>query len=130
MPDRPSHVEVVVRLDAGPDSDEEELDRVTEQLRRRMLELDVENAYRPSSEDAPEDTRGVDAGSMGLIVVNLLPVLPALYDIVQSVRAWLAHNPERSAALEIDGDRLEVSGITLEEQRELIRLWTDRHARG
>jgi len=130
MLDRPSHVEVRLHLDAGPDSDDTELDRNTEQLRRRLLELDVENAYRPAAGEAPEGAKAVDAATLGLIIVQLLPVLPALHDIVQAVRVWLSHNPERSAALEIDGDRIEVSGISLDEQRELIRLWTDRHARG
>jgi hypothetical protein len=130
MLDRPSNVEVLLRLDAGPDSDDEELDRHTEQLRRRLLELDVENAYRPAVSDAPEGARAIDAATMGLIVVQLLPVLPALHDIVQIVRVWLSQHPDRTATLEIDGDRIEVSGISMEEQRELIRIWTDRHARG
>ena len=128
MADRP-HAEVLLHLGAGADSDDAELDRATEQLRRRLLELDVEDAYRPGTGEVPEGARGVDAVTMGLIVVQLLPVLPALHDIVQAVRTWLNHNPQRTATLEIDGDRIEVSGITQEEQRELIRIWTDRHTR-
>jgi hypothetical protein len=127
MADRPP-VEVSLRVDVGDDSDDVELDRATEQLRRRLLELDVENAVRPGTGDAPEGARGMDAVTIGLIVVQLLPVVPALHDIVQVVRSWLSHNPERSATLEIDGDRIEVSGISQDEQRELIRLWADRHA--
>lgn len=132
MSERP-HIEVLLHLGAGAESDDTELDdieldRATEQLRRRLLELDVENAVRPSAGELPDGAKGIDVATAGFIVVQLLPVLPALHDIVQTVRTWLNHNPERTATLEIDGDRIEVSGITHEEQRELIKIWADRHA--
>lgn len=131
MLDRSSQVEVVLRLAGGPDTDDEELERGTEQLRRRLLELDVEDVRRPPrGVEAPEGTRAVDPITLGALVIQLAPAFASLYDVVQTVRAWLSHYPDRSASLEIDGDRIEVTGISLEDQRDLIRLWTDRHSRG
>jgi hypothetical protein len=130
MPDRSPCLEVTLRLDAGPDSDHEELDRLTGQLWRRLAELDVDEVRRPTIGPAPDGARGPDAATIGMLVVQLTPMLPTLRDVVQTVRAWLSHAPQRSAILEIDGDRIEVTGISLDDQRDLIRLWTDRHARG
>jgi hypothetical protein len=44
-----------LRIDLGvePDADAAELDEATQQLRRELLELDVENVERPSAGPAP-----------------------------------------------------------------------------
>jgi hypothetical protein len=85
---------------------------------------------RPAGEDVPDGARAVDAVVLGALVVQLAAAVPGLLDVVQTVRSWLSHHPDRTVALEIDGDRIEVRGASLEDQRELIRLWTDRHSRG
>jgi hypothetical protein len=60
--------------------------------------------------------------------VQLEPVLPTLHDVVQTVRAWLSQYPDRAAGLAIAGDRIDLSGAAVEEQRDLVRSWTDRHS--
>jgi hypothetical protein len=114
MVDRASRAEVLIEL--GPGGAEDELDRGTEQLRRRLRELDVEDVLRPGGD-------GDDA-----LVVQLAPVLPALHDVVHTVRAWLSTHPHRVASLAIGDDRIEVSGTAADEQRELIRSWTERNS--
>jgi hypothetical protein len=133
MLDRSSRAEVLIEL--GPGGGDEELDRSTEQLRRRLRELDVEDVRRPATESQAEAATGasaappeIAAGEESVLVVQLAPVLPALHDVVHTVRAWLSHNPGRVATLAIDGDRIEVTGNASDEQRELVRSWTDRHS--
>jgi hypothetical protein len=46
------------------------------------------------------------------------------------VQSWLSSSGDRSVKLELDGDVLEVTGITRGDQRELIRTWIDRHTDG
>jgi hypothetical protein len=40
---------------------------------------------------------------------------------------WVSHRGGRSVKLGLDGDVLEINGITREDQRELIHAWIDRH---
>ena len=47
--------------------------------------------------------------------------------IVETVKSWASLSRERSVKLEVDGDVLEVNGITRSDQRELIQAWIDRH---
>jgi hypothetical protein len=128
MPEQPSQIEVLLHLATGPGGDDTELDQGAEQLRRDLLELEVEQVTRRSAGPAPEGTRAVDAVELGVLIVQLLPSLPALHEMFRAALSWVGRGKGRSAVLEIDGDRLEVSGITDEQQRELIRLWAERHA--
>lgn len=119
MLERTTRVEVLIELEGAPGGGEDEFDRSTEQLRRRLRELDVEDVRRAEADHPGDD----DA-----LVVHLAPVLPALHDVVHTVRAWLSNNPDRVASLVIDGDRLAVRGDAAEDERELIRSWTERHS--
>lgn len=121
MLERSSRAEVVIELGPGG---ADELDRSTEQLARRLRELDVQDVRRHAVAIDGEPV----VERPGLLVVDLAPVVPALHDVVHTVRAWLSHNPEQVASLTIDGDRLDVTGGAAEEQRELVRSWTDRHS--
>ncbi len=118
MLERSSRAEVLIELGPGGG---DELDRSTEQLRRRLRELDVLDVHRPNE-------AGEVAEQPGTLVVRLAPVMPALHDVVHTVRAWLSTNPEQVASLSIEGDRIEVTDSSAEDQRELVRSWTDRHA--
>jgi hypothetical protein len=127
MPKQPSQVDVLVRLGDGSEPAGES---ATAQLRRDLLQLDVQHVSVPVGDPAPEGSRGADAAAVGLLLVQLLPALPGIRDVVRVVRAWAAQSPSRTAVLEIDGDRLEVTGISAPEQAELVRLWSARHAAG
>jgi hypothetical protein len=48
--------------------------------------------------------------------------------VVHTVRAWLSNYPDRAATLAIAGDRIEVTGAPVENEREQIRSWTERHS--
>ncbi|MDQ1647316.1 MAG: hypothetical protein QOJ50_3500 [Cryptosporangiaceae bacterium] len=127
MPKQPSHVDVLVRLGDGSEPASES---AIAQLRRDLLQLAVEHVTVPPGDPAPEGSRGADAAALGLLLVQLLPSLPAIREVVRVVRAWAAQSPDRTAVLEIDGDRLEVTGISADEQASLVRLWSARHAAG
>lgn len=123
MVDRALRAEVLIEL--GPGGGDDELDgdhgRGTEQLRRRLQELDVEDVRRPGDDES-------DA-----LVVQLAPVLPALHDVVHTVRAWLSTNPDRVVSLTIGEDRIDVTDLGVsdtaaDEQRELVRSWTERNS--
>lgn len=61
-------------------------------------------------------------------MVRLATSPELLASIIAGVRSWLGRNRVRSVKLTLDGDALEVSGVSSAEQDRLIDLWVARHA--
>ena len=119
-----SEIAIAVRLEA--DADAAELQDETSQLRSELLELDVDDVRASGAGPAPAGTRGVDVGEIGtpLVAVGQAAIGP----IVAAIQSWVARRATRSVKLTIDGDTLEVSNVSPEDQRELIQSFLARHA--
>jgi len=63
---------LTVEIDAGPDADATQLLRLTTQLRRQLLELDVEAVEVPAI-DAPQGAKTVDQTVSGMLLVTPHP---------------------------------------------------------
>ncbi len=119
---------VLLRLTAETDADVETVDTLTNQLRGRLLELDVDSVVPVTEGEAPDGTRSGDLFVLGSLLVTLgksPEILKALTGVLQS---WLGARPARSVELQIAGESLKVSGIASDEQQRLIQLFVDRHA--
>jgi hypothetical protein len=115
-----------VQVVAGPDDDAEEIAEATLQLRRELLDLDVEAVEVPSAGEAPPGSRAVDVAALGALLVHLAdPDL--LAGVVATVRSWLSGSSRRSIKLELGGDVLELKGVSSQEQRRLTDEWLARH---
>jgi hypothetical protein len=115
-----------ILLDAGPGADAEEVAASTEQLRRELLDLDVEAVEQPAAGPPPPGAKGVELAALGTLVVTLAKS-QLLSGVVVAVRSWLAGQQQRSIKLELDGDVLELSGLSSKEQRRLTDEWLSRH---
>ncbi len=122
--------ELSVELQAGPDTDSEELTQLAGRLRAELLDLDVDAVRQPARGEAPKDAKGASLLAAGELVVGLVASPEVLASIIDMVRSWLGRNRARSVKLTLDGDALEVSGVTSAEQDRLIDLWVTRHAPG
>ena len=127
MPD--DRLQLGIQLDAGADADEQELDEVTAQLRRQLLELEVESVDRVRAGEAPAGTRGVDPMVLGGLLVTLGKSPELLKMVTSVVQSWMAGRQGRSVELQIAGDTLKLTGVSSAEQRQLIALFVERHAR-
>ncbi len=116
-----------VEVDAGPDADPGEVAEATAALRELLLQLDVETVEAPASGEAPPGTRSVETMAVGTLIVSLVNSSGLLSSVVASVQSWVSRLGSHSVKLELDGDVLEVTGISAKEQRELISHWIDRH---
>jgi hypothetical protein len=118
---------VKLRIDLGvePDADAAELDDATRTLRRELLELDVETVERPSGGPAPAGTRAVDAALLGTLLVTAADELVGA--VIQRVLGWLGRRASRSVKLEIDGDSIELTNPSAEEERKLVATFLARH---
>jgi hypothetical protein len=117
---------VGVNLSGAPGTDAEEVAEATLQLRRELLELDVDAVDVARSGEAPAGSRGVDVTALGALVVTL-GQSPVLGSIVDTVRSWLTRSGAGTIKLELGGDVLELTGVSSEEQRRLTDEWLRRH---
>ena len=124
MEERPTTFDI--RVAVGSDADPEEVAEATLQLRRELLELDVESVEIPRAGDPPPGSRAVDLAALGALVVTVAQS-QLLASVVAAVRSWLAGSRQRSIKLELGGDVLELSGVSSAEQRRLTDEWLRRH---
>jgi len=115
-----------VQIDAEG-ADVEEIAELTRQLRRALLELDVDAVEPVPEGKAPPDSKAVDALALGSLLVSLVNASGLLGSVVDAVQSWVAGRGPRSVRLELDGDVLEVGGISSRRQDQLIKVWLDRH---
>jgi len=124
MEERPATLGV--RLSVGPDADTEEVAEATAQLRRELLDLDVDAVELPPAGEPPPGTRAVELAALGALVVTVAQS-QLLASVVAAVRSWLAISPRRSIKLELGGDVLELTGVSSDQQRRLTDEWLRRH---
>jgi hypothetical protein len=122
--------ELAVELQAGPDTDAEELAQLASRLRTELLDLDVDDVRQPARGEAPGDAKGAGLMAAGELVVGLVASPQMLASIINTVQSWLGRNYSRSVKLTLGGDALEVSGVSSSEQTRLIDLWVSRHGSG
>jgi hypothetical protein len=118
---------IALRLEIGlgPDAETAELNDAASQLRRELLELDVDNVQTPSGGPAPPGTRGVAAAEIGTLLVAAGRV--AIGPVVQAIQSWIARRSSRSVKLTIDGDSIELNNASADDQRQLIESFLARH---
>ena len=60
-------------------------------------------------------------------MVSLVNASGVLASVVETIQSWVVGRGPRSVKLELDGDVLEVGGISSRRQDQLIKVWLDRH---
>jgi hypothetical protein len=118
---------LAIHLSVGPESDAQEVTEATMRLRRELLDLDVEAVELARAGEPPSGTRAVEVMALGALVVSVAKS-QVLVNVVAAVRAWLGgQQQQRSIKLELDGDVLELTGVSSNEQRRLSDEWLRRH---
>jgi hypothetical protein len=115
-----------VQVAVGPEADSEEVAEVTAQLRHELLDLDVDAVQSARAGTPPPGTRAVDLAALGALVVTITQA-DVLTAVVATVQSWVAGGQQRSVKLELDGDVLELTGVSSREQRRLADEWLRRH---
>jgi hypothetical protein len=121
--------EVAATLDAGPDHDAEELLELTQALRAELLDLDVESVGLRAGGDAPAGAKGAELLALGGLAIQLAALkVPVLESVVETTAAWLGRQQVRRVKLTLDGDTLELTGVSSGQQGQLVEQWIARHA--
>jgi len=120
---------VLLAVAPDPKLDGEAVERLTRQLRTEVAALDVESVAPAPGGSVPDGAKAADPVTVGAIVVALSAsggVLPAL---AETLRAWLdRHDRARAISMTIDGDSIEVTRATTEQQNALIDAFVRRHS--
>jgi hypothetical protein len=121
--------ELTAVVDAGPGYDAEELADLAQGLRGELLELDVETVTAASAGAAPEGAKGPELLIFGSLAIKLAALAsPTLRSVIGTIEEWLGRAPARSVKLSLDGDTLEVTGVSSDQQSALVEQWIARHA--
>lgn len=108
-------------------SDAEQSDRATRQLRRELLELDVEDVRPARHGTAPADAKG-DPATTGTLLVDLANSA-GLAAIFQLISTWVTRGNGRSITIE-DGDRkLTINGADPQQHQQIIDAFVNDTSR-
>jgi hypothetical protein len=118
--------EVTVEL-VVDDAGAAELDRLTANLRQELLQLDVDDVTRLREGPPPPGTRAVELVALASLIVAVGNMAGALSGVVHTVQGWVGRKPDRRVRLEVDGDVIELSSATTEQQQQLVDEWLARH---
>jgi hypothetical protein len=121
---------VIIRIEQGVE-EEEELERSTHQLREELLDLNLQSVDLVKKGDPPKGSKaGEEVVSWGSLIVGLATSGGVLPNLVGTVQSWLSRRENQKITLQIGGDKLEVMGISNEQQDKLIDAWINRHKGG
>lgn len=116
---------LTLTIERGADTDDAELGQLTHQLRRRLLELEVEAVEIPRGMEVPTGAKPGEMIPLGMLAVELAPhLLPTL---VSFLIGWLRDRPVRGLELTIAGDTLKLSGASRQEQERALELFFSKH---
>ena len=117
-----------VQIQAAPQVDEAELYQLTLNLRTELLELDLENVALVDGRQPPLGARAADGWADGALVMSVACSVKVLRDIIALLKSWIERNAARAVKLELDGDLIEVIGISRGSQDSLIQNWIELHS--
>jgi hypothetical protein len=122
--------QVTLLIEGKPDTDREELAQVTAQLRRQLLELDVEKVELARGGQIPPGSKVADPITIGALVVTLGPA--AIQAVMGLVQSWLAQGshrdrPVNSIKITLGEDSLELSNASPEQLQQFTRAFLARH---
>ena len=118
-----------IQVAVGPDDDAEQVAEATLGLRRELLDLDVDAVELPRGGEPPPGTRAVELAALGALVVTFAQS-GMLTPVVAAIQGWLGRSQQRSVKLELDGDVLELTGVSSRDQQRLVNEWLRRHSSG
>jgi hypothetical protein len=110
-------------------ADDERIQQLTGFLWEELAGLDGVEPHLARDGEIPEGARAIEAVAVGAVVVKLFES-GAVRAVVGTIRSWLGRGAgaPRSVRLEIDGDAIEVSGVSSEQQESLVEMFIRRHS--
>ena len=120
---------ITFQIVLSKDEDDAEYDfaKLSQQFRDELLKLKVENVDYQFKDG---DIKGAKTGnviSWETLLITLATSGGVISTFVNFLLGWIKRNEGRSVTLELNGNKLEVTGLSQSEQKELIEVWLKRN---
>jgi uncharacterized protein YajQ (UPF0234 family) len=119
--------QIVLDINAGPEADIEELEKLTQQLREELLELDVEAVDLVSAGEIPEKAKAGEPITWGVLLLTLAASGGVLTSLISLLQAWLTRHGQSRVTVKIGDDELTVTGKPTDQQQQVINTWLRRY---
>jgi hypothetical protein len=116
---------LILRVLPVADSDAEELAGLADGLCAELLAADAVSITPITQASVPEGAKGL--GTLAGWLMAQFGTMDGLHAAVAAVRGW-ARRTGRTVEVSIGGDVLKVTGVTSQQQGEIIDAWLARHA--
>ena len=116
-----------VQIDSATDDDTALLEQLTQGLRSEIEELEVDAVELSDAGSPPPMSKSGSGTNWGQLLVTLANPGAILANVIKAIDSWIKTQDGRSVTVEIDGDRLELTGVSTEDQKAVIQHWIQRH---
>lgn len=117
---------MTVVIESRPDSDLQELAHLTGQLRRSLLELDVQSVEFGRDAEVPPGAKAVDPALIGTLVVTLAP--HAAQGLIRLLQNWRQGRAVGAIKVTLGEDSLELTNAPWDEVERLTAAFLSKHA--
>ncbi|MDG4597341.1 MAG: hypothetical protein P9F75_16920 [Candidatus Contendobacter sp.] len=122
-----NNIQLTVTLDTEPDTDAEDMERLTRQLRNELSELDVQADFVTGG-PAPANTKAGGVIEWNTLLLTLAASGGVITTLINTIQAWLSNrNQPATVTVEIGGEKLQITGNPSPEQQRLIEAFFQRH---
>jgi hypothetical protein len=121
--DPADRLELAVALE--PDADAAELEDAAGTLRDELLGLDVDAVDRLAAGEPPPGARAGEATVLAGLAVQIGQATLPL--VLGAIQAWVGQRASRTVKVTVDGDSIEVSNASPDDQHQLIEAFIARH---
>ncbi len=118
-------IQLVVRVDAGPNADQGELAELALRLRQDLDHLDDTSVQLLRGGTHPPGAKSGDVVEWGTLIVSAV-TSGALSAVIKTAHTWLVRQRGGSLSVRIGGDELVLTGVSTGEQRRVIEDWLAR----
>ena len=113
-------MQLMLNIDAGPETDDEELEQLTRQLREELLELDVEAVDLVSKGKSPKHAKAGDLIAWGQLLLTLAASGGVFVTLINMLQYWLTRQGV-SIEMDINGNKVKLTS-SKSSKEELQRL--------
>lgn len=100
--------------------------KLSQQLIGELVKLNIESVDFVRKESLEDGTKAGDVISWETLIITLAASGGVISTFINFILGWAKRNEGRTVVLELNGDKLEVTGLSSNEQKELVETWFKR----
>lgn len=126
---RPQHMTTIHVHLSDPTADTAVLELLTQQLRRLLLTVNTDPAWRHTDGDLRRHPL-VDLVDTGAMQITMIPSRAQLSRLVNTIRMWVTREDRVAVTLRVDDARLTILGAASPDRAHRVDAWVQRALSG